>query len=82
MPISAILIELPENKTLEVTDAINQMGNVEITATGAGRLVAVTDTVDSKTDYAIIESIQSLEGVVNTSVVFNASDEAIATIEI
>jgi len=81
MPVSAILIEVPEDKTVEVTEAVNQMDGVEIHETGNGRLVAVTDTDDSKTDFAIIESIHSLEFVTNTSVVFNASEEAIHTFE-
>ena len=81
MPVSAILIEVPEHKTTEVSEKINRMNDVEIHATGSGRLVAVTDTDDSKKDFAIIESIQSLEFVINTSVVFNASEEAIHAFE-
>ena len=73
MPVSSLLIQVdpehPERQS-HVEELIASLNGAEVFRSAPGHIVALTDTPDTESDLSLIETIETLEGVVSTSIVF------------
>jgi len=72
MSISGVVIHVKPDTAAVMTDRIESLDGVEVhTATGDGRLVVTVDQPDDRKAADTFTELQNLDGVLNTSLVYN-----------
>lgn len=78
MPVSSLLVHVdnshPEGQT-QLETSIASFEGAGIYQSAPGHIVVVTDTPDSQSDLALIQKIESLDGVISTSIVFTHKED-------
>lgn len=77
MPVSALIVQVKKKKETEVETRINSIPGLEVYARSEGQLITITDSSDSRSDYELIETINRIEYVLQTSLVFSATEQLI-----
>lgn len=77
MPISILLVQVTGSKEKEAARAINKLSGAEVTETGKGFLVTAIDTVDTKKNYEVMETIEKMAYIMNVSLVMSADENAV-----